>query len=278
MNQLKFKFWIQKYKKILFGIVILALVGIITLLISKVSINVNIADSTVIGVAGTLLGAVIGGFLSLMGSLWINSKQQRATQNIKKKNVIYSPLYDELVDIQNRILVLNPYPNYVVFEKGDQTMTPHPQFSAWGRIKADTRYLEVPDILVKQMEQLESAIQKYLDMRNQGNEAIQKILNEVLEENELEICKIINIGDVISSDILNNIKADIYHIAMEIGNSNQLDDDIKARVNEQVYEKCNNNEVVLEIRKRYDAWIKAQCEAIEMLSILIKQVLLKYEG
>lgn len=94
MNQLKFKFWIQKYKKILFCIVILALVGIITLLISKVSIIVNIADSAVIGVAGTLLGAVIGGFLSLMGSLWINSKQQRATQNIKKKNVIYSPLYD----------------------------------------------------------------------------------------------------------------------------------------------------------------------------------------
>ena len=94
MNQLKFKFWIQKYKKILFCIVILALVGIITLLISKVSIIVNIADSAVIGVAGTLLGAVIGGFLSLMGSLWLNSKQQRATQNIKKKNVIYSPLYD----------------------------------------------------------------------------------------------------------------------------------------------------------------------------------------
>lgn len=278
MKRLKFKFWIQKYRKILFDIVILALVGMIILLISKVSINVNIADSTVIGVAGTLLGAVIGGFLSLMGSLWINSKQQRATQNIKKKNVIYSPLYDELVDIQNRILVLNPYPNYVVFEKGDQTMTPHPQFSAWGRIKADTRYLEVPDVLVKQMEQLESAIHKYLDMRNQGSEAIQKILNEVLQENGLEICNIINIGEVISSDILNNIKADIYHKTMEIGNRNQLDNDTKTKVNEQVYEKCNNNEVVLEIRKRYDAWIKAQCEAIEMLSILIKQVLLKYEG
>lgn len=250
----------------------------ILLLISKVSINVDIADSTVIGVTGTLLGAVIGGFLSLMGSLWINSKQQRATQNIKRKNVIYSPLYDELVDIQNRILVLNPYPNYVVFEKGDQTMTPHPQFSAWGRIKADTRYLEVPDVLVKQMEQLESAIHKYLDIRNQGSEVIQKILNEVLQENGLEICKIINIGDVISSDILNNIKADVYHKAMEIGNRNRLDDDIKTKVNEQVYEKCNNNEVVLEIRRRYDVWIKAQCEAIEMLSILIKQVLLKYEG
>lgn len=278
MNRLKFKFWIQKYKKFLFGIVILVLVGIILLLISKASINENIADSTVIGVAGTLLGAVIGGFLSLMGSLWINSKQQRATQNIKKKNVIYSPLYDELVDIQNRILVLNPYPNYVVFEKGDQIITSHPQFLAWGHIKADTRYLEVPDILVKQMEQLESAIRKYLDIRNQGSEAIQKILNEVLLENELEACNIINIGDTISSDILNGIKADIYHKAMEIGNRNQLDDDMKTRINAQVYEKCNNNEVVLEIRRRYDAWIKAQREAIEMLSILIKQVLLEYEG
>ena len=157
-------------------------------------------------------------------------------------------------------------------------MTPHPQFSAWGRIKADTRYLEVPDVLVKQMEQLESAIHKYLDIRNQGNEVIQKTLNEVLQENGLEICKITNIGDIISSDILNNIKADVYHKVMEIGNRNRLDDNIKTKVNEQVYEKCNNNEVVLEIRRRYDVWIKVQCEAIEMLSILIKQVLLKYEG
>lgn len=34
-------------------------------------------NPTMFGVAGTLIGAVIGGFFSLMGSVWVNSKQQK---------------------------------------------------------------------------------------------------------------------------------------------------------------------------------------------------------
>ncbi|MCM1218847.1 MAG: hypothetical protein NC548_30560 [Lachnospiraceae bacterium] len=278
MKRLKLNFWIQKNRRIFFGICFLVVLSIVLLAFRRVNINVDTNNSAIIGVVGTLLGAVIGGFLSLMGSLWINSKQQRATQNIKKKNVIYSPLYDELVDIHNRILVSNPFPNYIVFEKGDQTILPHPQFTAWERIKSDTRYLEVPDILMKQMEQLENAIHNYQDIRGKGNEVVQRIFNEVLQENGLNKCLITNIGEVISSGILNNEKVDIYHMAMEIASPNQLADSIKRKVNEQTYEKCNSDEMVLEIRKRYDVWIKVQSDAIEMLSILIKQVLLKYEG
>ena len=37
------------------------------------------------GVVGTLLGAFIGGLFSLMGSVWVNNKQQKAAQNIKEK-------------------------------------------------------------------------------------------------------------------------------------------------------------------------------------------------
>lgn len=51
------------------------------------------------GVAGTILGTVIGGLLTLAGSIWVYSKEQRAKQNVKRKNLIYSPLYDELQTI-----------------------------------------------------------------------------------------------------------------------------------------------------------------------------------
>lgn len=279
MKRLKFDLWFQQYRKIIFLIFISLLTFLIIIKFIKVDININFNEinSTVIGVVGTLLGAVIGGFLSLMGSLWINSKQQSAKQNIKRKNVIYSPLYDELSDIQNRILKLNPYPNHVIFEKEAQTILPRPQFSAWGRIKADTRYLEVPNILVNQMEQLENAIHKYQNIRGKGSEAVQDILNEVLQRNGVRTCPIINIGEVISSDILSNKKVDIYQRTMEIVNKNELDDAIKTKINGQIYEKCNNDEIVLEVREKYDTWIKIQGETIEMLSILIKQVLLKYE-
>ena len=103
--------------------------------LERIDINVVVRNSTMFGVIGTLLGAVVGGAFTLLGSVWVNSKQQKAVQNVRRKNVIYSPLYDELLDIQNRILKLNPYPAYIHFEKGPQTMNPHPQFSAWGVLK-----------------------------------------------------------------------------------------------------------------------------------------------
>lgn len=42
--------------------------------------------------------------------------------------------------------------------------------------------------------------------------------------------------------------------------------------------KCNENMIIIETRKRYYAWCEVQKQTIEMLSIMIKQVLLKYEA
>lgn len=278
MKRLKVNFFIQKHKKILFLIAIIMSVGFGIVGIGKISGEMISDNPTMFGVAGTLIGAVIGGFFSLMGSVWVNSKQQKATQNIKRKNVIYSPIYDELVDIQNRILIENPYPTIVRFEKGMQTMLPHPQFSAWGRIKADTRYLEVPDLLAKQMEQLEEAVHKYQNIRGSASNEIQKIFNEILRKNSLAECSIINIGEVISKNILSNKRTDIYGEAMEFDGEKKLDNCIKMKINSEIYDMCNKNQVVLEARLCYENWLKIQNEAIQMLGLLIKQVLLKYEG
>lgn len=235
-------------------------------------------NSTLFGVIGTLLGALIGGAFSLIGSVWVNSKQQRAVQNVKRKNIIYSPLYDELVDIQDHILRKNPYPDYIVFKKERQTILPHPQFSAWGRIKSDTRYLEVPDILAKQMEQLEESIHCYQEVRQKADDEIQNILNNVLKDNNLKTCSIINIGSVISGDILSQNEIDIYHKSMEIGEEKTIDEFTREKVNKEIYYRCNNAQTIIEVRKKYKEWLNIQKQTIEMLSILIKQVLVKYEG
>ena len=278
MRKLKAKFFVQRYRKCIYIVIIVALVGFITINLNKINSSVIVQNPTLFGVIGTLVGAVIGGFFSLMGSVWINSRQQKAVQNIKRKNVIYSPLYDELVDIQDRILVENPFPNYIDFRKGMQTMTPRPQFTAWGRIKLDTRFLEVPSILIAQMERLENSIYEYQKIRSTVNEEIRDILNSVLTENKLKKCSIVNIGDVISRDILENKKVDLYHEAMEMGNEKQLDKQIRELVNKQIYEKCNSNLDVIKTRECYEKWLSIQKETIEILGILIKQVLLMYEG
>ena len=278
MKRLKVNFFMQKHKKFLFFIV--TIIGVVfgVFVIKKINGEMISNNPTMFGVAGTLIGAVIGGFFSLMGSVWVNSKQQKATQNIKRKNVIYSPIYDELVDIQNRILIGNPYPTMIRFEKGMQTMLPYPQFSAWGRIKADTRYLEVPELLSKQMEQLEEAIRKYQNIRGKVSNEIQEIFNNILRKNGLAECSIVNIGGVISGDILSDERMDIYGKAMEFDGEKKLDNSIKMKINSEIYDMCNKNQIVLETRLYYENWLKIQSETIQMLGLLIRQVLLKYEG
>ena len=278
MNLLKARVFLQKHKKIIIVSELGILFVILFLLCKSINKELVIKNPTMFGVLGTLLGAIIGGVFSLMGSVWVNSKQQRAVQNIKRKNVIYSPLYDELVDIQNSILEQNPYPNYIVFKKDRQTILPHPQFSAWSRIKADTRYLEVPDLLRKQMDKLENSIHEYQEIRGIVNDEIKDILNSVLVDNGLSPCTIINIGEVISRDILSNRHIDIYHEAMEIGSDKSLNDTLRNTINAQIFQKAECTQSIIEVRKRYDNWINVQKQTIEMLSLLIKQVILLYEG
>lgn len=278
MRRLKVKFYIQQYRKYIYIVVSAVLVGLIVFNINKINRSFLIENPTLFGVLGTLVGAVIGGSFSLMGSVWINSRQQKAVQNIKRKNVIYSPLYDELVDIQDRILVKNSYPNYIAFQKDMQTLMPHPQFTAWGRIKLDTRYLEVPSILVKQMEKLENSIHEYQMIRDNVNKEIEDILNTVLAENKLKKRSIAGIGYEISRSVLENKQVDLYHQAMEFGNDKQLDSSTRELVNKQIYEKCNSNLEVIKTRECYKKWQDIQKETIEMLGILIRQVLLLYEG
>lgn len=78
---------------------------------------------SLIGIYGTLLGgAFIGGTFTLIGSVWVNNRHVKAQANIKRKNLIYRPLYDEIAEIHNNILEENPFPNYIVFEKKDNKL------------------------------------------------------------------------------------------------------------------------------------------------------------
>lgn len=272
---LKMKYWLEMHKgTILFG---LFAIIIILFVYSGISVDTSfiVDDPTLFGVIGTLIGALIGGTFSLLGSVWVNNRQQRSRQNIKRKNIIYSPLYDELVDIQNNILKYNPYPSYITFEKGPQTMAPHPQYDAWRRIKSDTRYLETPEYLKKQMDKLENTIKRYKNVRNKVDDEVQKIFNDVLIEKKLEPCSIVNIGTVISNSILKNEGEDIYSRAMF--DDKNIDIEKKEEINRNMWKICNSNLLVIETRACYDDLLKVQEQTIEMLSVLIKRVLLKYE-
>lgn len=278
MKKLKVSLFFYKNKKIIIFITMIVIITIVIFGYSIVDINIAEINPTIFGVVGTLLGAAIGGFFSFMGSMWVNSRQQRAKQDIRRKEDIYSPLYDELVDIQNRILEENPFPDYIVFQKGQQTYNLHPQFVVWGCIKGDSRYLEVPTMLISQMERLECAVHKYMDIRDKASGEIQKIVEGVFMENKLGNLLFPHIGAAISSDILGNRKTDTYDDVMEMATRNKEDSENRENIDKQIFERCNENKDVLDARKCYENWLDVQRETIEMLSLLIRQVLVKYEG
>lgn len=114
------------------------------------------------------------------------------------------------------------------------------------------------------------------EYRYKANVEVQTILNNTLSENELSKCEIINIGEILSSDILENKKIDFYNKTMM--SDDNIDNDRKNIFNEEILTKCNENMIIIATRKRYYAWCEVQKQTIEMLSIMIKQILLKYEA
>lgn len=277
VNKIKIKINLYKYRYLIY----LILLAIALLVFIKILPYINIpTDATTMGIVGTLLGAIVGGIFTLIGSIYVNNKQLTANFEIKRKNIIYRPLYDELLEVNKIITEENPYPTYIVFEKRTQTIVRHPQLDAWNRINSDSRILETPECLKKQYNKLIDSIKKYEKERNTVNEPIKNALNEELSKKLNTSCSITNIGDVISSDILEN-KFSRHCLNSYINNPFNIGEDVS---NERILElqqtllkRCNEIDEVKNVRNIYNDWIKEQNKTIELLENLIIEIGIKYE-
>lgn len=233
----------------------------------------------VIAVIASLLGAVVGGIFTLLGSVYVNQKQLKAQTHIKRKNLIYKPLYDELGEIENDILIENPFPYYVTFKQQPQTINKHPQYTVWGRIKSDTRYLETPQNLILEMEKLYEYIEKYLEVRHGDHESMTILFNNILQEVLGTQCTIENVGHFLISDALRNDLQDIsHHYNYALAQKIEVTEEQKKLINSKFYQQCKDDKTVLSIKKAKEAWGIQQKKVIELLTDLIEYVNLKYEG
>lgn len=278
MKKLKFKIFVYKHRKILAIIFTFIVVIFLLKLYKRYNLTIITNDPTTFSVIATLLGAVIGGVFTLLGSIWVNKREQKSVYNLRRKNIIYSPLYDELINIKCNILEKNQYPGYIDFGIGQQTIIPHPQYSAWDRIKNDTRYLEVPLLLKDQMEKLYDKLREYISIRNSANAEIKEIVNKVLVMNGLEPSTIINLGDVLSSDILQGEDVDIFNKIYISKENCNISKELVKKINLQVLNLANELSSLNNIRRVYILWMQEQDKAIEILSLLIKEIMQKYEG
>lgn len=278
MEKIKFKISVYKHRKILAIIFTFVVIFFFVKIYKSYNFSRITNNPTTFGVIATLVGAVIGGVFTLLGSVWVNKREQKSIYNLRRKNIIYSPLYDELINIKRNILEKNQYPSYIVFGIGQQTIIPHPQYSAWDRIKNDTRYLEVPALLKDQMEKLYDKLREYISIRNSANAEIKEIVNKVLVMNGFEPSTIINLGDVLSSDILQGKDVDIFDEIYLSKEDCNISKEVVEKINSQILNFANELSSLNNIRRVYTLWMQEQDKAIEILSLLIKEIMQKYEG
>lgn len=279
LSNIKGKIIFAKNCKWIIGIITLICMGVLVYLFYEYNLIEKIKNlkSETIAVIGTLLGAFVGGVFTLIGSIYVNRKQIKAQTHIKKKNLIYKPLYDELIQI-NEILKGNPYPRRIAFkiDKYDNIHTP--QYSVWGRIKADTRYLETPKYLICEYELLMSKIDNYIKTYEKIGDEITDIINGILQEVIGTKSTIGNIGDCLAEDALSDSQEDVFRVyLLDFSGNVTISQENKLEVNNRFYEICNKNEKIKAIRNAKQQWKIQQEKVVDILTNLIKYVNIKYE-
>lgn len=274
------KMFLSKTKFLLIFLLVGLCAFFLHCLAGKYWINVQtlFQNSTAAGIIGTLLGAFIGGFFSLFGSIAVSKYQMKAQNQIRRKNVIYKPLYDELCDIHNSILKLNQYPKYISFEKEQQTRQKYPQYIVWGRIKSDSRFLETPKKLVRVMEKLESNVVAYLKIRHKATEVLTSVLTDILST-ELNMACYENAGELFVVDVLMNHDFDLFDkLSVPYSASKDIDTATRDRVQKIFVDTCRNDSTIICLENRHKAWMQSEKDAISLLSMMIRQINTAYEG
>ena len=66
---------------------------------SNVEVTIN---NSWFGVIAAVIGALVGGMVTLFASVYVHNNQLKAKSAVHRKNTIYKPLYNELME--NKIL------------------------------------------------------------------------------------------------------------------------------------------------------------------------------
>lgn len=278
------KYIFTKYRK-QFGLV-LGIIAII--LIAKFMANPNIANflevikelnisNSLIGVIGTLFGAIIGGIISWHGSIRVAHKQQKAQTYIRRKNVIYKPLYDELADMHYNELKTNPHPTKFQLVKTYNTSSNASIIGAWNRIKSDSRYLETPKKIKKYMELYLKNVEEYFEAREKAEAATSEIINDVWQQ-KFKTSNMRGLGKYILPKLMKDEPVELCEeVASYMSGNKEIDASTKAEIDNEIRTRCSDNESYKECKEKYKQWCDTGEETLEFLGLMIKKIAALYE-
>ncbi len=272
MTLLKLKYYCSKFKVYIYICGVIFSLFVFAMLLRELNLFTRADSQTLLGIIGTLLGAFVGAVFTLLGSVWVNIQQRKEELNRKRAQEIYRPLYDELVNIHRNILIENPYPFYIEFEAGCQTIKPHPQYAEWRRIELDSRYLQVPMELKRQMKRLFEAIDDYLTKRETASDEVKRLFDSVLEEFKLPPCRLENFGSVVLGEVMSGKKEGVYKESICFMEEDAPDESVIEKVDARFYEIADGSAVLEEMKVVYHVWMREEEAAIKILELLIRMV------
>ena len=268
---LKIRFGAQKYKKVIIAL----LCGFVLMALIYYGVRGMIPQMSVEeGSFSALLGALVGGFFSLAGSIGVAKMQQKSQREILKKNTIYKPLYDELMKNDDILRSKNPFPMEVWCDTNPRTIVESPSFAAWNRIQRDNRLLDVPESIQTQMNDLEETIERYLRLRRGVGTPVQKICYEALKAQGKENVLFTNIGDMVSGAVLNTDIDSVLEYITEYNNKTEDDE----KIAQEIYNACLETEDIRKTKELQKKWRDMQNGILDELAIRIKYISMKYEG
>lgn len=234
---------------------------------------------------GTLFGAIIGGVLTIWGTQAENSKAIKAEFFRRQKDEILSPLYNELKNIQDVILVKNPYPITVIFDYHIENNIQVPQYEVWGKIKMDTRYIDTPKIVKDKMNELYKTVEMYVIYRETARKAVKTVINDILISEIGTKSKTSNVGDS-TVNIVASYTEDESIKLFEGMKILYFPDTVLKNTDEKkiketyrkIYEESNKLNEMKNLKKCYALWLDQQKQIIELLDALIKEINFKYNS
>lgn len=277
MNLETIKYFFSKHKKIKVVLNILAFLCAFVLVIKILRMFYPYSLELSSDFFCAIIGALIGGFLTLLGSICVFNKQQKAQKMIRQKGVIYKPLYDELMLMHNTVLKKMPFPNRIYFETVSSN---HgcPQYTVWGRIKNDSRLFEVAPNIRKNMDALYIAINAYKERIKSAEKAADKICKEVVRAfPNLEQFEGLEIGSSLLPHILQDeCPADSFWLRP--GHDDCIPLEEKGHIWNIIMEQARNNEDINSLKDSYAKWNEAEEKALKSLEKRIKYINYEYEG
>jgi hypothetical protein len=131
----------------------------------------------------TLLGAVVGAVIALYGSIYVSRREIRTQAVINKRDDVYIPIYDELLELRKDLADRYCLNDILTDDKWKNPQLP--KFIIWSYIKQDSRNLQTPVMLRKELDKFVRIIEKYNrakdEIRNSKN--VEDVIHKIVVSN-----------------------------------------------------------------------------------------------